>query len=201
MAVAPFRRAAYVKREKMHPRLKRYIPSREAISQNRWLRWLGPRLMHQRLWHFSRRGVAIGAAIGVFFGLIIPLAQIPASAAGAVLMRANLPIAIASTLVTNPVTFAPVYVFAHKLGASLMHEPDTVAPDMARREMNAPQQDQGWWQNMRGKLLALGKPLLLGLAVLAVSASILTYTLIMLLWRLKIMRSWNRRKGRTMAGS
>lgn len=190
----------------MHPRLKRYIPSRESISRNRWLRWLGPRLMHQRLWHFSRRGVAIGAAIGVFFGLIIPLAQIPLSAAGAVLLRANLPIAIASTLVTNPVTFAPVYVFAHRLGASLLHEPDAVAPEVARLEMNAPQQGQCWWQKVRSSLLALGKPLLLGLAVLAVSASMLTYTLIMLLWRLKIMRNWNqrnwsKRKGRATAGN
>lgn len=185
----------------MHPRLKRYIPSRESISQNRWLHWLGPRLMHQRLWHFSRRGVAIGAAIGVFFGLIIPLAQIPLSAAGAVLLRANLPIAIASTLVTNPVTFAPVYVFAHQLGASLMHEPDAVVPDVARLEMNVPQQDTGWWQGFRTGLLALGKPLLLGLAVLAVSASIVTYMLIMLLWRLKIMRNWSRRKGRAAAGN
>ncbi len=201
MVVAPFRRAAYVKREHMHPRLKRYIPSRETISQNRWLRWLGPRLMHHRLWHFSRRGVAIGAALGVFFGLIIPLAQIPLSAAGAVLMRANLPIAVASTLVTNPVTFAPVYVFAHQLGVRLLDDKTAVAPDMARLENPALQDNQAGWQNVRSKLLALGKPLLLGLAVLAVSASILTYTLIMLLWRLRIMRNWNRRKGRATAGN
>jgi len=184
----------------MHPRLKRYIPSRETISQNRWLRWLGPRLMHQRLWHFSRRGVAIGAAIGVFFGLIIPLAQIPLSAAGAVLLRANLPIAVASTLVTNPVTFAPVYIFAHQLGASLLHEPGAVAPDLAELEMKVPREEQGWWQEFHSGLLALGKPLLLGLAVLAVSSSILTYTLIMLLWRLKIIRNWNQRKGRGADG-
>lgn len=176
----------------MHPRLKRYIPSRESISQNRWLR---PRLMHQRLWHFSRRGVAIGAAIGVFFGLIIPLAQIPLSAAGAVLLRTNLPIAIASTLVTNPVTFAPVYVFAHQLGASLLDDKAAIAPDMARLENPVQQEEQGWWQNVRSSLLTLGKPLLLGLSVLAVSASILTYTLIMLWWRLKIMRNWKQRKG------
>lgn len=184
----------------MHPRLKRYIPSRETISHNRWLRWLGPRLMHQRLWHFSRRGVAIGAAIGVFFGLIIPLAQIPLSAAGAVLLRVNLPIAVASTLVTNPVTFAPVYVFAHQLGVRLLHEPESVAPDMARLENPVVQDGQSWWQEFRTGLLALGKPLLLGLAVLAVSASILTYTLIMLLWRLKITRNWNQRKRRATAG-
>lgn len=181
----------------MHPRLKRYIPSWESISRNRWLRWLGPRLMHQRLWHFSRRGVAIGAALGVFIGLIMPLAQIPLSAAGAVLLRANLPIAVASTLVTNPVTFAPVYIFAHQLGARLLQEPDAVAPNLARLEVPVPQQDHGWWQNFRNGLLALGKPLLLGLAV---SASILTYSLIMLLWCLRIMHNWKQRKGRRADG-
>ena len=50
----------------------------------------------------------------------MPLAQIPASAIAATIFRANVPTAIGSTLVTNPVTFAPIYVIAYKVGVVLL---------------------------------------------------------------------------------
>lgn len=84
----------------------------EQVGRNRWLRWLGPSLLHPRLWHMSRRGIAAGAGIGVFFAFLIPIAQIPLSVGTAVVLRANIPVAIASTLVNNPLTFPPVYYAA-----------------------------------------------------------------------------------------
>lgn len=175
---------------------RRILPTREQVESNRWLRWLGPRLLHPRLWHFSRRGVAIGVALGVFFGLLIPVAQIPFAAGMAVLLRANLPAAMGSTLVTNPVTFAPVYVLAHRLGATLLGEPDTPLPDLEDPEPVSVDADAGWWQAAWQGLLALGKPLLLGLSILAVTAGLLTYSLIMLFWRLKTTWDWRRRRRR-----
>lgn len=86
-------------------RTRRIQPTLEQVQGNRWLRWPGPSPLHPRLWRFSRRGVA---SPWVFFGLLIPVAQIPFAAGMAVLLRANLPAAMGSTLVTNPVTFAPV---------------------------------------------------------------------------------------------
>lgn len=62
-------------------RLREWLPSAEAILANRWLRWLSPALHHPRLWHMSRRGLALGMALGFFFGLLIPLGQVPLSAA------------------------------------------------------------------------------------------------------------------------
>lgn len=178
----------------MMQRLRRWLPTREQVQANRWLRWLGPRLLHPRLWQFSRRAVAIGAALGVFFGLLIPIAQIPFAAGMAVLLRANLPAAMGSTLVTNPVTFAPVYVLAHRLGATLLGEPDTPLPDLDDPEPVGVDAAAGWWQSAWQGLLALGKPLLLGLCILAVLAGLLTYALIMLFWRLKTAWQWRRRR-------
>lgn len=179
----------------MMQRLRRWLPTREQVQANRWLRWLGPRLLHPRLWHFSRRGVAVGAALGVFFGLLIPIAQIPLAAGMAVLLRANLPAAMGSTLVTNPVTFAPLYLFAHKLGATLLGTPDTPPPDLENPEpVVIDDQASGWAAAWQG-LLALGKPLLLGLSILAVAAGLLTYALVMLFWRLKTAWQWRRRRG------
>ncbi len=178
----------------MMQRLRRLLPSREQVRGNPWLAWLGPRLLHPRLWHFSRRGVAIGVALGVFFGLLVPIAQIPFAAGMAVLLRANLPAAVGSTLVTNPVTFAPVYVLAHRLGATVLGEPE--APPQQPGDGGAVQQqaDAGGWQAAWQGLLALGKPLLLGLAILAVTSGLLAYGLIMLIWRLKTASRWQRRR-------
>ena len=187
----------FTKCNPMHPRLRRFIPTRERIHENRWLRWLGPHLLHPRLWHFSRRGVAVGVSLGVFFGLLIPIAQIPFAAGTAVLLRANVPVAIGSTLVTNPVTFAPIYVLAHHVGALLLGEVDAQAPDFSTPPTpptKTIESDANWWQQAWAGIVALGRPLLLGLSLFAVVAGSLTYGLIMLGWRIRTTLAWKRRK-------
>lgn len=70
----------------------------------------------------------MGLAVGVFFGLLIPIAQIPAAALVALLLRANIPAAVGSTLVTNPITFPPVYYAAYHLGDWLLGSEKNSAP-------------------------------------------------------------------------
>jgi len=167
----------------MHERLRRLIPKREHLQQNRWLRWLGPYFQHPRLWHWSRRGVATGVALGVFFGLLVPIAQIPLSAAAAVLLRANVPAAAASTLVTNPVTFGPIYYAAYHLGTWVTGQkakPDALEQTQAANE----EQSQGIWQ----RVSRLGMPLLVGLAIAATLLGLASYGLISLAWYLRVMR-------------
>ena len=92
--------------------LGRFLPSHDTIKHSRLLRWLGPRIHDPLLWHFNRRAVARGVAVGAFFGLMIPVAQIPAAAIASLLLRGNLWIAAVSTLISNPFTYAPLYYFA-----------------------------------------------------------------------------------------
>lgn len=171
---------------RLKSRFKGLLPDREQIQHNRWLRWLGPKLFHPRLWHVSRRGVALGVAIGVFFGLLIPIAQIPVSAAVAVALRANLPTAMASTLVTNPFTFPPVYYAAWKVGGAVLDKP----PPQPKATTDASSGEGGWdaaWRFLTG----VGRPLVLGLAIFAVAAGIGCYLLISLGWALRVR--WRRR--------
>lgn len=156
-------------------RLRQLLPNHQQILANRWLRWLAPWLEHPALWHWSRRGVALGVALGVFFGLLIPVAQIPVTAVAAVVLRANLPAAAASTLVTNPVTFAPLYIAAYHLGAWVTGE-KVAAAAVANAAPAAG--DITLW----ARIIGLGRPLLVGLAILAVSTGLATYLLINLLW-------------------
>jgi uncharacterized protein (DUF2062 family) len=157
-------------------RLRALIPTREQIMENRWLAWLRPFLAHPQLWHWSRRGVALGVALGVFFGLLIPIAQIPVSAAAAVLLRANIPAAAASTLVTNPITFGPVYYAAYRLGNWIYGSDDGQAqPEMKAEDEK---EDIGLWDRVR----KLGLPLITGLGIMAVVFGLASYAIISLVW-------------------
>lgn len=168
--------------------LKKLMPSQETLQRNRWLRWLGPALYHPRLWRLSRRGLALGMAVGVFFGFLIPIAQIPFSAAVAVALRANIPAAVASTLVTNPITFGPVYYLAWRVGSVIVNEPNSPPPaaDPGQNEDFQQRPDESWWDAAKRRVVGVGKPLLAGLVLFAVLGSLLTYFLVSWLWMLRI---------------
>lgn len=175
----------------MLERLRHLIPTRQQLHESRWLRWLGPWLHHPALWRWSRRGVALGVALGVFFGLLIPIAQIPLSTAAAVVLRANLPAAAASTLVTNPATFGPIYYGAYKLGAWLTGEETLPTPPEDIEEKTF-KEDAGLVEQIG----ALGRPLLVGLAIISTLMGLASYLLISLIWRWRVLR---RRRARQRA--
>ena len=183
----------------MKKRLTSWLPKPEPLRQNRWLRWMGPALRHPRLWHFSRKGISLGLALGIFFGLLIPVAQIPFSATLAVILRANLPMAVASTLVTNPVTFGPVYYGAYRLGKAVLGEPPVSEAEAMRvledahvepPEINGLSDRVAYWAK---HLRTVGKPLVVGLAIVASASGIAVYFLASGLWVLRTRWSRNKR--------
>lgn len=178
--------------------IRRRLPSEEKLQAQRGLRWLAPLLRRPALWHLDRRRVALGAAIGVFCGLLIPLAQVAGAAVLAVLLRANLPVAAVATLVTNPVTTAPILVLAYRTGAALLGEP--VQPAAAEELAAAVEEQQGqprpadpepgWVERAR----AIGKPLFVGMAVFAVAGGLGTWALVQLAWIMAVRLRRRRRR-------
>lgn len=186
----------------MFDRLRRWMPTKESVANNRWLRWMGPSLLHQRLWHLSRRGVALGAAIGVFFAFITPIAQIPLSAGTSMLLRANVPVAVFSTFVNTPPTFAPVYYGAWKVGSWMLGESaaQAQAPKIldevgqpARSAVPSAPSAGTWRQRWQKSLAQAGKPLLLGALTFSVVFSALAYTLVSAGWHLRVRLKRRRR--------
>lgn len=165
----------------------------EAIRASRRLRWLGPALHYPRLWHVSRRGLALGMALGFFFALLLPLAQIPLNAAAAEALHANVPAAVASTLVTNPLTFGPIYYAAWRVGSAILGEPVDAPPAPCAGAQDNPA-DESWWRTVTQRFLSVGKPLLLGLAIMAFAVGILTYFLVSAAWRVSVL--WKRHRRR-----
>ena len=175
--------------------LKKYLPAPDKVSQHKMLRWMGPTLTSPSLWQANRRSIALGLSIGVFMGLIIPLAQIPLAAVLAIFLRANLPVAVASTLVTNPFTFAPLYFLAYKLGDFILNAGKPAMTE-AMIDSQVAQLTDGGALGLFERIGDIGAPLFTGLFILASVTSVLVYFAATLLWSLGVLLRHRKRRQR-----
>ena len=172
---------------------KKFLPSHESIRGNRWIKPFGGWLQHPNLWHLHRRSVAGGVAVGLFCGLIPGPLQMLSAALLAVLFRVNLPIAMATTLYTNPFTIVPLYLLAYKLGALVTGQGHVVAaayfnePDLSW---------SNWFSVMLDWVVSMGKPFAIGLPLLAVTLAVVGYVVVRVGWRIWVMRQWHKRSKR-----
>jgi uncharacterized protein len=166
--------------------MKRWVPTREKIMASRWLGPVAHHLEDDRLWHMERGSVARAVAIGVFFGFLLPTAQFIFAVSCAIWLRGHVAVAAASTLVTNPLTFAPVYWLAHRIGSTLLGRSGPMATEEAaivEAQTEATIAAEGWLLAALQSVQAAGAPLILGLAVLAVVGAAVGYGIVFLLWR------------------
>lgn len=169
------------------------MPTREELEANRFLRPFARHLASPLVWRFNRRGVARGAALGLFAGFAVPVAQTPFAALFAVAARANLPVAAVATFITNPFTVPFIYVLAFLVGREAigMKTETLIAlgPEAGRIE-----QALGWVVNLAG-------PTYLGLLIFAVVGAIAGFLTVNFGWRLWVGQRWTRRRRRrSMAG-
>lgn len=176
----------------MRKHLKRYIPDHDAVRSNRWLALFGDTLLHPRLWHLNRHSAAGGVAVGLFCGLVPGPLQMFAAAILSVLFKVNLPLALVTTLYTNPLTIVPLYFVAYRLGRLLLGDGggEFVAPPEFQWPHFAP-----WIDSSLTWMMGLGKPLALGLPLLAAMLAAAGYFLVWSVWRVYLIRAWHRRKG------
>jgi uncharacterized protein (DUF2062 family) len=153
------------------------------MLRSRWLRPIARHLDNDHLWHADRHSVARAVAIGLFFGLALPVAQLLFAVVAAVALRAHVAIAAAFTLVTNPLTFAPIYWLAYRIGSHLLGGMNEAEAHRIEQEAAALAERKGILESLWYTLQAAGAPLALGLVVLGVVASLLGFGLAWLLWR------------------
>ena len=172
---------------------RKFLPSHEAVKQNRWIKPFGTWLHHPNLWHLHRRAVAGGVAVGMFCGLIPGPFQMIGAALLAVLFRVNLPVAMFTTLYTNPLTIVPLYVVAYELGALVTGQHGGLsAAHFALPEMSW----DNWYTVLSEWVISLGKPFALGLPLLAVGLAITGYFVVRVLWHMVVVWEWRRRAER-----
>jgi uncharacterized protein (DUF2062 family) len=116
----------------------------------------------------------------------------------AVPLRRNLPVALLTTLYTNPFTIVPLYVLAYGYG-NLLLGGNVGALPVEPFVMNW----SDWGDSMRGLadwMLALGKPLGVGLIALALTLAAAGYAAVHVAWRAYVVLAWRARKRRREGG-
>ncbi|MGL4574166.1 MAG: DUF2062 domain-containing protein [Burkholderiaceae bacterium] len=165
----------------------KHLPTQEELASHRWLKPWAPRLIHPALWHMTRRSVAKGAAIGIFWAFLVPVLQIFFAAFTAMMTRANVPVAAGATFVTNPLTLAPVLYGEYRVGSWLLGKNGSTPPPLDH--------DVSWWMSGWHTISHYGLPLVVGIVVFAVVGGALTYFVVELVWRWRSIKRWrNRRK-------
>lgn len=165
--------------------IRRYLPNHKQIRETRCLNVFGTLLHDPNLWHLNRRSVAGGAALAMFCAFMPVPSQMVLAAAIAILIRVNLPLAVAGVWITNPVTIPPLFYFSYRVGALLMGC-DTSRPFHFELSLE--------W--LRHGLADVWQPLLLGCFVVGTVAGLLTYALVRGLWRLHVVHHWGKRQRR-----
>ncbi len=99
---------------------RKFMPSVDKVREVKALSLFGDALFHPALWHLNRRSAAGGVAVGLFCGLIPGPLQMLGAAIVCLVARVNLPVAIVSTLYTNPFTIVPLYLLAYEIGSFVL---------------------------------------------------------------------------------
>ncbi len=173
----------------MRQTLRRFLPSRESLHRNRMLRPIAGWLERHGNWRLNAQAVARGVALGLFFGFLIPVAQIVFAVIAALFLRANPPVAALATLVTNPFTFPFIYVLAHRIGKAVL-EPVAGPIEGSAQQAASAAHAQVAVDNVGGLLdwiTGIGAPLATGLLILAVVSAILGYLAVLAIWRLNAL--------------
>ncbi len=164
----------------------KYAPDRDALLRNRWLAPVASRLAPDAIWQFNRRSIARGLALGLFAGFLLPVGQIVLAALLATSARANVLIASAATLVTNPLTFPPIYYAAYRTGNYLIGRVGASSPALL------PAETSGFWSTLSSTSGAT----FLGLIIFALLSSLLSFAAVHIAWRLSLAWRWKKRRGR-----
>lgn len=171
---------------------RKYLPTHASIHEHRWLGRFGAFLHHPNLWHLNRHSVAGGVALGLFAGLVPGPLQMLAALLLAIPLHVNLPVALLTTLYTNPLTIVPLYVLAYEYGGLLIGETGQ-AVAVKTFEMD-------WlhlvdsMRAMSDWMVSLGKPLAVGLLALALTLAAVGYFGVKLAWRVHVTLAWRARR-------
>jgi uncharacterized protein len=178
---------------------RRFLPDGDQVRAHRSLAWLESRLQHPNLWHLNRDSVAGAVAIGLFAGLIPGPFQMLGAALLAVPLRKNLPVALITTLYTNPLTILPLYVLAYHYGRVLL------GASISQNKIQTFAWDWSDWIGSARALiewaLGLGPPLAVGLVALAVTLAAIGYVAVDWGWRAWAIAAWRARKKRRAAAA
>lgn len=186
-AAAVFDGCVPVKSPLFWQRWRAKLPTQERIFASRWLKPLAPWFDKPYFWHLNRRKAASAVAVGLFCGLMPGPTQMLSALLVAYVLRTHLPLAVFTTLYTNPFTYIPLYYLAYTIGHWLLYGAapvhDLVFPVWGSED---------YWAQLSHWLGQFGQPLLLGVPVLGGLLAAFGYVAVSWLWRWHTLRKRRR---------
>lgn len=168
--------------------IKKHIPTRDTIHENRLLRPFARHLSDPALWRMTRRSVPRAVALGLGIGVLIPVMHTAIAAVLAIPLRANVAIAAALTLLVNPLTYAPVYYACYLVGSwELRHDASVVNPQAAERVSGELGQIMFWIHHASG-------PIAIGTLTVAAAVALIGYLASSVVWRGWLASKWRQRR-------
>lgn len=161
----------------------KHVPTREQLEQSRWLKPFSRHILRSDLWRFNRRSVPRGVALGLFVGVMIPLAHFIVATIIAVFVRANIPAALAATFIGFPAIYVFIAAAAYKLGPWLLHVDQLTNVAPIAGTMQATEFD-----HLLQMVTSKGLPIAFGLFVIATVVSALGYLVTGFLWRIRVAK-------------
>ena len=167
---------------------RRLLPFARSIRKDRQLTRVFGRLLHDpNLWHLNRHSVAWGVSVGLFMAFVPVPFQMVLAAGAALLVSANLPVAIVFVWVSNPITIGPLFYAAYRFGAWMLD----IAPKQIHFEMSV------HWLVTR--LEEIWEPFLLGCFVLGLVSALVGNLAVRAIWRIHVIQLWKLRRQRLIA--
>ena len=169
---------------------RKNAPTRESLEEVRWLRPFAHRVLAPELWRFTRRSVPRGVALGLIVGifLMIPGLQIIGAALLALPCRANVPIAVAMTFLSNPLTTPFILYLSIIVGNRFVGSTADIGTVAAMIEHGAS------WGEWAAWLASSAAPaLIVGLFVISAICAAVGYLLSSCSWRAWTSHKWNAR--------
>ena len=172
--------------------IQHHTPTRQQLEKSRWLRPVAHLILRSDLWRFNRRSVPRGVALGLFVGVMIPLAHFVVAAFLAVFVRANIPAAMLATFIGFPVIYVGLVALAYKVGNFLLRVDamTTIQPISNAMEKT----ETG---HLLQSLTGAGLSTAFGLFVIATVLASLGYLITSFVWRVRVGR---KRQARLQAG-
>jgi uncharacterized protein (DUF2062 family) len=167
--------------------IRKIAPHPDTLRDLWFFRMFGERLADMHIWSTRRRAItaAFGAGLAICF---IPLpVHLPLGLLVALLWRLNLPVIVATVFIVNPLTFAPIYYAAYRIGAFAVR---------AEATGFVFQLSWDWLQNGLGPIW---RPFLVGCLICGVVFGYGGYLGFELLWRWNTARRLRRRRRRVSA--
>lgn len=167
---------------------RKFAIKRHALADSRLLAPFRTLMHEPRYWGIRRRTVVPAFALGLFLAWMPFPGHYLLAVLLALYFHINLPVAVATTFISNPLTMPPMYYSAYRFGRWLLE----TTPVPFRFEMSLE------W--VTHQFVEIWEPMLLGCLLFGATSALVGYVVVDVLWRLSLrdykVRKRNQRRRR-----